>query len=820
MKIITPVCYSKMQGVYICMYSIFSQIFIWGVSMENIEKQNTQNKRIKFSKSLQGQLLRVFLLISVVPIIIVSISGTINSMNVLKERIHTDLNLLMETETSRINDWFKDVTHEVQIASHASRIQSMKIDQLNEALTSYKKDWGDYVENIFVADLNGMVIADSGNELADLSDRSYIQEAVKGSTVISDPLISKMTGNSVFVVAVPVYNGSSIVGVIGSVINLNALNTYMEGMYVGERDEIYLIDNNGYFITPSRFTADLKADGLIEERTELELQVSGFAAEQALSGFSGVEEYTNYRNRDVIGAYGVLPSTGWGVIYEQELGEAYGVLNSMVVTLIIITLALTLIVVAVSFVIARMICRPLMFISLAAEKIAEGDPTMEGMDVGYARKVMGRKDEIGLLSRAFGSLVEYFREMDASAERIASGDLTVKVVPRSEKDLLGNAFKRMVESLDEKVHHIQNNSLSLKAASNELALSSQQAGVAVGQVAATMQQIAAGAQQSGNEVNAAANMMDQMSRSIDGVARGAQDQSRSVLRSAEITNDISESIRKVFDNAQKGTEVAMKTAGTAQHGAETIQKNLVVMDAIKEKVNAFSDRVVEMGKRSEEIVTFVDTIDDIATQTNLLALNAQIEAARAGEHGKGFAVVADEVGNLAEQAASSAKEIKALIEQVQTAVKDSMSAMKDSIVEVERGVETANRAGVALDDILEASQQVNRQVEQIMAAAEQMEHASGELVGAMDSVSAVVEENTASTEQMAAGSSEISTRIESIASFTEENAAAIEEVSSSAEELNAQVEEVAASATSLSEMSQELQEIVAQFKISNNGWNQ
>ena len=206
--------------------------------------------------------------------------------------------------------------------------------------------------------------------------------------------------------------------------------------------------------------------------------------------------------------------------------------------------------------------------------------------------------------------------------------------------------------------------------------------------------------------------------------------------------------------------------------------------------------------------------DTVSLGTEVNILPAAIEAARAGEQGKGFAVVADEVRKLAERASSATKEIAGLIRGIQKTVSEAVIAMKESAIEVESGVTRANSAGEVLNNILEAAESVYKQAEEAGSAAARVSVAAGELVGAVDSVSAVIEENTAATEEMAANSTELTQAIENIASVSEENSAAVEEVSASTEEVSAQVEEVSASAASMMEMAKNLQQIVAQFKLS------
>lgn len=465
------------------------------------------------------------------------------------------------------------------------------------------------------------------------------------------------------------------------------------------------------------------------------------------------------------------------------------------------------------FLIGFVAIKPLSILAGTLQNLIKGDMS-RNIPQKVKDMIMTRDDEIGMAGKGLGNTVRYLTQMAGVASRIANGNLTDTVIPKSEKDELGHAFATMIENLRNMISQVANNAKSLELASNELTVAADQAGNATDQIATTIQQVAKGITQQTESVSQTARSAEQMERAIHGVATGAQEQSSAVANANNITNQISSAIQHVSENAQTSAIAAAKAAETAREGAKTIEETISGMQTIKDKVGLSATKVREMGERSDQIGAIVEAINDIASQTNLLALNAAIEAARAGEHGKGFAVVADEVRKLAERSSVATKEIGVLIKEIQQTVADAVIAMNEGTVEVENGVNRAELSGKALVGILSAAELVNRQVDDIATSAQHISKSSNDLVNSMNTVSSVVEENTASTEEMSASSSEVTAAIDVIASVSEENSAAIEEVSASTEEMTAQVQEVTASATSLASMAANLNQLVANFVLS------
>ena len=316
-------------------------------------------------------------------------------------------------------------------------------------------------------------------------------------------------------------------------------------------------------------------------------------------------------------------------------------------------------------------------ISDAAKKMSDGEIDFK-IDK-YA------DDEFGMLADNFNEMISNMKKQVEVAEDVAEGNLMVSVSPRSDRDLLGNALKKMVKRNHHSLSNINESAYQVMTSSSQVASAS------------------------------------------EALAQGSTEQASAI---EEITVSISDIAVKTKENAQQA------------NNAEKLMVNVITdvnneNDKMKEMISAMD----EINKSSESISKIIKVIDDIAFQTNILALNAAVEAARAGEVGKGFAVVAEEVRNLAAKSSQAAAETAELIEtsirkvEVGSKIADetakSLVAMTGAIKETEKIVcgiaEASNYQATAIAQVDKAIEQVSQVVQTNSATSEQCAAASIEL---------------------------------------------------------------------------------------------
>ncbi|MFA7248833.1 MAG: methyl-accepting chemotaxis protein [Dehalococcoidia bacterium] len=466
---------------------------------------------------------------------------------------------------------------------------------------------------------------------------------------------------------------------------------------------------------------------------------------------------------------------------------------------------MTLVGAAIAWWVARGITRNVVRMKVAAQGIAAGDLD-QSIEVDST-------DEIGDTASAFRDMLVYLGEMAQTAERIADGDLTVRITPKSDRDHLGVAFVRMVSMLDTAMSETRVAAQALAESKDQLALVAEEAARATQEVARASGQVAEGTSQQAQAVQDINRDVENLALALQQVTGGAAQQAIAIEETSAVSDRVAAAATQMAASAERAAEGARSTTATAQEGASRVSETIAGIDRIKRALDAASHEVGELGARSAEIGEIVGTIDDIAAQTNLLALNAAIEAARAGEQGRGFAVVADEVRRLAERVSSATKEIAGLIGGVQQGVAASVRAMDEGTEQMSTGTAAAADAGSALQRILDAVGNVSTQIEQIAAGAADLRTSGGEMAQRIVEIRTVAEENARAAREMSATADSVGDAVSGIAAVAEENSAAMEQVSASAEQMSAQVEEIAASTNELGTMADRLSEQIAHFRL-------
>ena len=445
----------------------------------------------------------------------------------------------------------------------------------------------------------------------DYSDREYVVQAMQGNVYVSEPLISKITGELSIMVAAPLYNGGSqdslIVGVVYFVPPETFLNDIVSSIQISENSRAYMINRNGDTIADT--TLETITTQNIEREAQSDASLRSLAAihaemREGKNGFGGYRASDGPR----YAAYAPVAGTdGWSVavtaMKKDYLTDTY------------LGIALNLLVILVSILASIVVALKLSSnISVPMRACAERMKLLVAGDLeSPVPKTVGQ-DETAELTRS-------------TAEMVTSLNTIINDIGYLLTEMANQNFDIRSSHREAYVGGFQSILVSMRTLKSELSGTMRQINASAAQVSSASSQVSTGAQT---------------------LSEGSMEQASSVEELAATINDISASARKTSDAAEEAGRFV------GQAGAQ--------LGISVEHVKELNSAMEKISKSSEEISKIIAAIENIAFQTNILALNAAVEAARAGSAGKGFSVVANEVRSLAAQSDEAAKATKELIE--------------------------------------------------------------------------------------------------------------------------------------------------------------
>ncbi len=253
-----------------------------------------------------------------------------------------------------------------------------------------------------------------------------------------------------------------------------------------------------------------------------------------------------------------------------------------------------------------------------------------------------------------------------------------------------------------------------------------------------------------------ASAAEQLSAVTQQTSGGVQRQLDEIRHVATAMNQMSASVREVATNAEQASNSAQEGNQEATNGSKVVGETIASIGDLVEDVRLSAEVIDKLKDDTQNIGTVLDVIKSIAEQTNLLALNAAIEAARAGEQGRGFAVVADEVRTLAQRTQQSTGEIEVLIDTLQSASKQAVEVMGQSRKKAEDTVDQAKRAGESLEAITRSGGDILNMNTLIASAAEQQSATAEEINCNINNIQTIAEQTASGARQTAASSTELS----------------------------------------------------------------
>ncbi|SDI30876.1 methyl-accepting chemotaxis protein [Desulfosporosinus hippei] len=626
---------------------------------------------------LKTKLIAIFSLLSVIILAVSSVAGYTFTKKQVEQSIQNELKATETSGINKLDGWLisKAKMLEMTAATLKSSLgeQEPSVNNLAGFKVADKE-----LSDVYVGTESGKLIDGSGwvaPKDYDPRARAWYKSATQeDKLVFTDPYLDQVTKEMAVAVAMPIKDTTGKTsGVISQDILLKTLVANVSALNLNGEGNALLVDKKGFLLAYPDVEA--VSTNIFENPKLKDMSV---VLKDVLGEKLGIKNYT-YQGQDMLLVYDVVPSTGWTLAISIPVDVINKPLADLRLLFSILTSVLVLLVVGVTFLMARKITRPLETLNNKAKSVAEGDLTVE-----------------------------------------------IEVVGKDESSQLADTFNVMVRNFKVILVGIVNNSQQLAASAEELTASADSVSASTEQMASSVQEVSDGVNNKLSGVEATAGSAKQVSMHMEKITRDIQKVTEGSLRTSEIAAAGDNVVKKAINQMQSvGTKVTEASKVVNELGGKSdeigqivslitniaSQTNLLALNAAIEAA-----RAGEQGRGfavvADEVRKLAEQSSDAAGKIRSLVDEIQHETTNAVQTMHDGSIAVNEGISMVNSAGEAFKDIVQGV--------NDFSMLTNAVVDVVREVSTSTEAIVdSVMDVANIPKEIASNLEGVVAGAEE-----------------------------------------------------------------------------------------------------
>jgi len=607
--------------------------------------------------------------------------------------------------------------------TNVEAIKSMNFDRQYEMLLPYthEMDFDEFV--IIDMDYNARFL---GGSVANLSNREYVQRALRGEQTLSD-VISPTGGavNTTYPVinfVVPIRSEDRIVGALLARVNALSFSELIKNIKVRGDSYAFMINKEGVVISHTTKTEMIMASPIEMAKSDPNMSSIAAAIQYMLVRTDGDHTEYVYGGKTMMCSF--MPVGGFDMTlvltaHKDSLMTEVNMLRNIILIVVVVFMIVGLV---------------------SALKIA-------------------------------GFIAWRLKNIRNTVAQLGSGDFSQKIKIRAKDEIgaIGIALNQCMDSIQHLVKTIKERTTSLSSTGYELAENMVKTTDSMNRIEGNMDNISKRMENQSASVIETSSTMRQMITTINKLSDNVESQSESVAQSSSAIEEMLANIESVTQTLVKNSESVRTLARASDTGRAGLQE--VASD------------IQEIARESEGLLEINSVMENIAGQTNLLSMNAAIEAAHAGDAGKGFAVVAAEIRKLAESSTAQSKTISGVLKKIKESIDkitQSTNTVLNKFEDIDKGVKVVSQQEdhirISMEEqstgskqILEAIGKLNDLTRQVKNSSSEMREGSKQIMDESQNLETVTSEITTAIKEMGDGTHQIGIAIKRVNDSTGDN---------------------------------------------------